>query len=179
MILLFTLVLASLLSLLLLFYAQGGRSGAVNGLGDLAGRIRPVDLDAFRNLTDPREEEYLRANLSPAQFREVQRQRLRASVEYIGNTAHNAAVLLRLGEAAARSTDLRIAMAGKRLVDDAVRLRLYALLSIAKLYANMALPKARLSPGTLADHYQHLRQLVGQLALMQHPTQAGRFSAIL
>jgi hypothetical protein len=43
----------------------------------------------------------------------------------------------------------------------------------------MALPEARLSYGQLADNYQHLSGLAGQLVLMQHPTQAARLSALL
>ncbi|MFZ0802262.1 MAG: hypothetical protein WAN70_08850, partial [Terriglobales bacterium] len=51
--------------------------------------IRSVDLRAFRNLTDPEEEEYLRLNLPPADFRRIQRERLRAAVEYIRCAAFN------------------------------------------------------------------------------------------
>jgi hypothetical protein len=179
MILSFTLVVAALAILLLLLYVEGGRSASVTGLEDLAGCIRPVDLVAFRNLTDPEEEKFLRANLLPDEFRAIQRERIQAAMDYIRNTAHNAAFLLRLGETAARSTDPRIALAGRQLVDSALRLRAYALLSIAKLYVRKALPEARLSYDQLADKYQHLSGLASQLALIQHPTQAARFSALL
>jgi hypothetical protein len=40
-------------------------------------------------------------------------------------------------------------------------------------------PETRLSYGKLADNYQHLSALASQLALMQHPTQAARLSALL
>ena len=179
MILSLTLVFVALVLLFLLLYVEGGHNSSVDRLEDLAGRTKPVDIDAFRNLMDPKEEDYLRANLSPQEFRAIQRERLRAATEYIRNTAHNAACLLRLGEAAARSADPRIALAGRQLIDSALRLRAYALLSVAKLYIRMALPEAQLSYGQLADNYQHLSGLASQLALMQYPTQAARLSALL
>jgi hypothetical protein len=179
MIVSFILVLVALALLLLLLYMEGGHNSSVKSLEDLAGHTRPVDIEAFRILMDPREEEYLRVNLLPREFRAIQRERLRAATEYIRNTAHNAAFLLRLGEAAARSADPRVALAGRQLIDSAVRLRAYALLSVAKLYLRIALPEARLSYGQLADNYQHLSGLAGQLVLMQQPTQAARLSALL
>jgi hypothetical protein len=179
MILSFTLIFAALAILLLLLYLEGGHNSSVNRLEDLRGRTRPVDLEAFRNLVDPGEEDFLRANLLPRQFRAVQRERIRAALEYVQNTAHNATLLLCMGEAATQSADPSIAQAGKQLVDSALRLRVYALLSGANLYLRMMFPQRRLAFGKLADNYQHLSALAGQLALMQHPAQAARLSALL
>ena len=148
-------------------------------MDDLAGRTRPVDLEAFRNLVDPAEEDYLRSNLSPRQFREVQRERMRAALEYVRNAAHNAAFLLRMGEAATQNADPRIAQAGSQLIDSALRLRAYALLSPPSSMFAWYFLEARLSYGRLADNYQHLSALAGQLTLMQHPTQAARLSTLL
>jgi hypothetical protein len=179
MILPFILTVVALAILFLLLYVEGGRNSSVNGVEDLAGRTRPVDLDAFRNLVDAGEEDFLRANLSRDEFRAVQRERTRAAVEYIRNSAHNAACLLRLGEAASRSGDPHIAEAGRRLIDSALRLRAYALLSNTRLYVRLVFPESRLSYGKLADNYQHLSALASQLALMQYPTQATRLSTLL
>jgi hypothetical protein len=179
MILSFTLIFAALAILLLLLYLEGGHNSSVNRLEDLAGRTRPVDLEAFRNLVDPGEEDFLRANLLPRQFRAVQRERMRAALEYVQNTAHNAAFLLRMGEAATQSADPRIAQTGEQLIDTALRLRAYALLSVAKLYVRIVFPEARLSYGRLVDKYQHLGALASQLTRMQHPTQAARLSVLL
>jgi hypothetical protein len=179
MILPFILTVVALAILFLLLYVEGGRNSSVNGVEDLAGRTRPVDLDAFRNLVDAGEEDFLRANLSRDEFRAVQRERTRAAVEYIRNSAHNAACLLRLGEAASRSGDPHIAEAGRRLIDSALRLRAYALLSNTRLYVRLIFPESRLSYGKLADNYQHLSALASQLALMQYPTQATRLSTLL
>jgi hypothetical protein len=177
MILSFTLIFVALAILLLLLYLEGGHK--LDRLDDLAGCTRPVDLEAFRNLVDPGEEDFLHSSLLPRQFRAVQRERMRAALEYVQNTAHNAGFLLRMGEAATRSADPRIAQAGRQLIDSALRLRAYALLSAAKLYVRMVFPGARLSYGRLADSYQHLSALASQLTLLQHPTQVARLSTLL
>ncbi len=85
MILSFTLIFVALAILLLLLYIEGGQNHSVDRLEDLAGRTRPVDLEAFRNLLDPREEDFLRASLLPREFRVIQRERMRAAVDYVRN----------------------------------------------------------------------------------------------
>jgi len=145
----------------------------------LVGRTRPVDIDAFRNLVDPVEEDFLRENLPPGEFRAIQRERLRAAVEYVSCAAHNAAILVRLGEAARLSLDPKIVEAGQQLLDTALRLRLNALLATIRLYLGIALPGAHLSAGRLVDNYQHLSSLAGQLVYMQYPARASRLPAIL
>jgi len=179
MILPLILVAAALAVLLLLLYLEGGRRSVVDRIEDLAGRTRPVDIAAFRNLMDPREDDFLRGNLPPREFRAIQRERSRSALDYLQNATHNAAFLLHLGEAAAQSADPRVAQAGRQLVDSALRLRAYALLSRALLYVRIALPGVRLSYGQLVDSYQRLSGSAGQLALVQHPSQAARLSALL
>jgi len=172
------LVLIALMALVLI-YAVRGKTSPVAEWDDLIGHTRPVDIDAFRNLIDPAEEDFLRQNLPPGEFRVIQRERLRAAVEYVSCAAHNAAVLVRLGEAARASSDPKIAQAGRQLLDSALRLRLYALLSMIRLYLGIAFPGAHLSAGTLADNYQHLSTLAGHLVFMQHPNRASGLPAIL
>ena len=173
------LISAAVMTLLVLLYVARGQSGAVGKVEDLAGYTRPVDLEAFRNLIDPREEQFLRDSLSPREFRAVQRERLRAASDYISKTAHNAAVLLRLGEAAARNPDPQIALAGQQLIDRALRLRLYAPLCLGQLYVRMTLPRVPVSLGRFVDNYQRLSGMAAQLALLQQPRRASRFTAVL
>ena len=172
------LVLISLMALLVL-YAVRGKTSPIAGLDDLVGRTRPVDIDAFRNLIDPAEEEFLRENLPAGEFRAVQRERLRAAVEYVSCAAHNAAILVRLGESARLNLDPKISEAGQQLLDTALRLRLYALLATVRLYLGIALPGIHLSAGRLVDNYQHLSSLAGQLVFMQRPDRISRLPAIL
>jgi len=175
----FILIIISAVSLTLLFSVARGRSASVGSLEELRGHTRPVDLESFRNLIDPAEEHFLRANLSPRDFRVVQRERLRATVQYVQWASQNAAVLLRLGEAARSSADPEISQAAQVLIASALRLRLYALLTIPKLYLGLAIPGARLSPGHLVDGYQKLSSQAGQLVVMQNPTRTPRLSVVL
>jgi hypothetical protein len=179
MILSLSLIFVAMAVLVTLIYLERRRYSSVNQLEHLAGRTRPVDLESFRNLVDAKEEDFLRENLPAREFRAVQRDRMWAALSYIHNTAYNAAFLLSVGAAAARSSDPRIAQAGRQLTDRALRLRAYALLATAKLYVRIAFPDARLSYGRLLDNYQSLSALAGQLALMQYPTQAARLSSLL
>jgi hypothetical protein len=169
----------ALAGLILLLLVTRGYSNSVSGLEDLAGRTRPIDIEAFRNIIDPGEEEFLRANLSLREFRSLQRQRLLAASEYVSSAAHNAAVLLRLGQAGLHNADPTVAAAARQLVDNALRLRIYALLSLAKLYVRFAVPEARLSSESLAENYQQLRSLAGYLALSENPARAARLARIL
>jgi hypothetical protein len=175
----FFIAFLALTGLILLLLVTRGYSNSVRGLEDLAGRTRPIDIEAFRNIIDPVEEEFLRANLPTGEFRSVQRQRLLAASEYVSSAAHNAAVLLRLGQAGLHHADPTVAAAARQLVENALRLRIYALLSLAKLYVRFAVPEARLSSESLAENYQQLRSLAGYLALTESPARAARLGRIL
>jgi len=173
------LVLFGLLMMVVLLHAVRGQSGSVHNLQELEGCTRPVDLEAFRNLTDPREEQYLRERLAPAEFRAVQRERLQAAVGYVRRAAHNASLLLRVGEAARRNPDTEIVKAADELVASALRLRIYALLAVGLLHVRILLPQARWDFGQVAGDYQGLRDHVARLCRLQLPAQAGRISAAL
>ena len=141
--------------------------------------LKPVDLVAFRNLVDPDEEEFLQSNLSPVDFRILQRERLRAAVDYIAVTRRNAAVLLRMGEAAARSENSETVLASRRLMYSAYRLRLYAPFVIAMLLLRVALPNSRFALCWLLDHYERLSSAASDVARAQYPMYAARLSAVL
>jgi hypothetical protein len=175
----FFIAFLSLAALVVVLLVTWGYSKSVSGLEDLTGRTRPVDIEAFRNIIDPGEEEFLRANLPAREFRAVQRQRLLAAAEYVHKVAYNAAVLLKLGQAATHSTDPSVAAAARQLMEHSLRLRIYAVLSLLKLYVKIALPEARLSSGSLAENYQQLSSLLGHLALRENPARAARLSGIL
>jgi hypothetical protein len=175
MIITFALVVFALLALLFLVRLAKGRLLQPRNVDSLHPHIRPVDVEAFRNLIDPSEEEFLRVNLPATQFKSIQRERLRAALDYISCAAQNAAILVRVGEAARRSSDAAIAEAGEKLVDTAIRLRLYAFQATAKLYVAIAFPGARISAGGLAENYERMTRLVFVLGRLQT---AGQVSAV-
>ena len=176
-----TLILAlfALLMMAVVLLAVRGQSVAVGRLEELEGRTQPLDLEAFRNLTDPQEEEYLRTQLAPAEFRAIHRERLRAALGYVRRAAHNASILLRLGEAARRNADPEIARAAGELVEGALKLRMYALLVECLLRARILVPAGDWSPARVAADYQGLRERVALLCRLQLPEHAGRISAAL
>jgi len=143
---------------------------------DLSQKVRTVDLEAFRNLTDPAEEHYLRERLTPAEFRTIQRERLRTAIEYVGGVSHNAGILLSLGQNARENQDPLIAEAGRNLVDEALRLRLYSTLTISKLWLRYLFPDAQFQPSGIVDRYQHVTEGAVRLGRLQYPDRGGLVS---
>ena len=161
-------MIASIIVVLLILVALGisialtrARVASRNGLKQTEKQLRPVAVEAFRNLIDPNEEEYLRARLEPAEFRRIQRQRLTAAVEYIYGASRNAGILLRMADAARHSTDPAVVQSAEKLVEQATQLRLYAYQAIPRLYFAMAFPSWRVSPVRVAEGYEEMtRQAV-------------------
>jgi len=141
-------------------------------------RLRVVDLEAFRNLVDPVEEQYLRDHLPPREFRAIQRQRMRAALDYVAGVSHNAAILLQVGHRARTSTDPRVAEAGRQLVDEAVRLRLYSIVAGAKLCTRIAFAGGGRDSLGLVESYQTMSHRAALLGRLQDPAKAGLFSRI-
>ena len=173
------LVAAALLLAALLLRSARGHAQMIRELPQLEGLTRPVDLAAFRNLIDPAEEDYLRLHLPPGRFRAIQRERLRAALEYVRRTAYNGAILLRIGEAARRDHNPEVAAAGRDLVTDALRLRLNAKLATVVLYGRILIPDARISVGRITDAYENLAQGLARLARLRDPAYATRVSALV
>jgi len=176
MILLLLLILAALGSLLLLLRVVRRRRGK---LSDPTGSAYSVDLEAFRNLVDPEEEDYLRRCLLPSQFRTLQRARMRAAVDYIIPTLRNTGVMLRLGQAAAISPDPDIAADARQLTQVAMRLRGYAMLALLQVHIRYIFPDVRLSAGRVAEVYQQANGIAGRLFRLQRPAQKTNLSAVL
>ncbi|HYY70618.1 MAG TPA: hypothetical protein VE734_12890 [Terriglobales bacterium] len=172
-------IVFALAAVLLLLRAARGHAQIVRELSQLEGLTRPVDLAAFRNLLHPADDEYLRAHLHRKQFRSVQRQRLRAALDYVDRTAHNASVLLRLGEGAQQSHDPEIAAAGRELANGALLLRIYAKLAMPVLYARIILPGSHISVGHLVDMYETVTAGLVRLTRLQNPAYVGRIATVV
>lgn len=164
----FVLIVFSVLALaLFLFLAVRGRGAAINDVSELQGKTQPVDLLAFRNLTSPLEEQYLREHLPPRELRAVQRQRSLAAIGYLDCVSANAAVLLRLGDAARHSSNPQIADAGLALMNYALRVRLYALPTRLHFYLAYLFPGLQASPAAVSDSYEKLTGTVQRLGYLQ------------
>jgi hypothetical protein len=145
---------------------------------NLAGTIRPIDIEAFRNLIDPAEDDYLRRRLPPVQFRLVRRERLRAMAAYIQVAGSNAVVLLRLGEAALATGNPQVAEAAHRLVNDALLLRRNTTVALARIYLALAWPNSGFAAGRVVDRYTQVSGTAMLLGRLQNPAIPVRLSSL-
>jgi hypothetical protein len=160
-----------------LFGLTRRRSAASPSPGDLTSQLLPVDVEAFCNLVDPEEEQFLRSNLPPSLFRSVQRERLRAAAEYVSAVSHNAVILTRLGSAVRNYEDATVSQAAQELSNSAVRLRLHCLLVTLNLWTAIALPGAALPATSFVERYQQLNGLARRLGRLRYPSTTSEVSA--
>jgi hypothetical protein len=164
------LVSAAVLALLffVLVFVVRGYPRALARTSQLQAGLLRVDLAAFRNLMDPEEETYLRVNLPAKEFRRIQRERLRAALDYLGVVAQNAVILINLAEAASRSDDVLVSQAGQALLDNALHLRVATLLVRAKIVVGIMLPAVHVSSSGLSDSYESLTSMASRLTRLQN-----------
>ncbi len=160
------LIVAVLAAVLLFFLASQVWGRYVRRGDDLqseTGQLTPIDLEAFENLTDPEEEQYLRKNLSSAEFRRVQRTRLRAAKMYVAALSQNAVVLVAVGQSVRSNADPAIAASGQEIVQRAIRLRIWCLISQLRMHAAFVFP-AHVSPWRgLANQYIQVTYMAANL----------------
>lgn len=172
------LVLAAAVALAVIFRIAVTRGLQVSAASSSAPQIHPIDVEAFRNLIDPAEDEYLRRRLPPRQFRVVRRARLRAAAAYVQVAARNAAVLVYIGEVALASNNPSTLEPARQLVSEALRLRRNTALALAKIYFALAWPGYGLAAVRVADHYDRLRFSAMLLGRLQNPAVPVRISAV-
>ena len=170
-------VIAAVLALATILSVAVTQSLQVKRSSNLAVAIRPVDIEAFRNLINPAEDHYLRRRLPPSQFRMVRRVRLRAMAGYIQAAANNAAVLVRVGEAALAAGDPRVAEAAQQLVDRALLLRRNTTIAQARIYLALAWPHSTFAAVRVIDRYEQVSGSAMLLGRLQNPAAAVRLSA--
>ncbi|MGA9508573.1 MAG: hypothetical protein WBV55_08005 [Candidatus Sulfotelmatobacter sp.] len=139
--------------------------------------IHSLDVEAFRNLINPAEDEYLRRWLPPAQFRRVRRARLRAMAAYVQVAGNNAGVLVGLGEAALASGDPRVAEAAGQLVEHALLLRRNTTLALGRIYVALALPSSNFAAVRVVERYEQVSGSAMLLGRLQNPGAPIRVSA--
>lgn len=169
-------VVVAALSLVAILRLAVSQRLAARSTADLKCAIRPIDIEAFRNLVNPSEDNYLRRRLSPSQFRVVRRERLRAMAAYVQMVGQNAGVLVRIGEAALASGDARTLEAARQLVNDALLLRRNAMTALGHLYIALALPNSGFAAARVADRYERLSGTAMLLGRLQNPAVAVRIA---
>ncbi len=136
------------------------RSGLVSSH---QGELVPVDLEAFENLTDPNEEEFLRTNLRSMEFRRVQRLRIRAARLYISALSQNASALVAIGQAARLSAEPEAAAVGQELIQRALRLKFFCLFSLLRMEAAFVFPVLVSPSQKLAHQYTVVSYMAANL----------------
>jgi hypothetical protein len=172
------LVIAAVVALGIILRIAVTQSSLAKGTGSLAVAIRPIDVEAFRNLISPEEDEFLRVHLPMAQFRMVRRERLRAMAAYVQVAGRNATALVRIGEAALAGGDARIAEAAQQLVNDALLLRRNATVALARIYIALAWPNSGLAAVRVVERYERLNGAAMLLGRLQNPAVPVRISAL-
>ena len=169
----------ALAALIGMWFTVRGTRADFSSLDDLPRLTQPVDLEAFLNLIDPAEESYLRAHLPAQDFVEIHRERLHPVLDYLGRCRHNAAVLLRLGEAAQASPDPAIAAAGADLVAAALNFRLYSMLLPLKIYPGLLFAGVSLSLAPFGRRYERVKSAFESLSRLQAPAQVSHLTAAI
>jgi hypothetical protein len=172
------LVIAAVVALGIILRLAVTQSLQIKKQSDVNGKIRPLDIDAFRNLINPAEDDYLRRRLPPAQFRRVRRERLRAMAAYVQVAASNAALLVQAGQSALASGDARLAEAAQQLVNDALLLRRNATLALARIYLALAWPNSQFAAVRVVDRYERLSGAAMLLGRLQNPAVPVRLSSL-
>jgi hypothetical protein len=145
--------------------------------GRLSAKIQPIDIEAFRNLIDPAEDDYLRRRLSASEFRMVRRERLRATAAYVQTAARNAAILVSIGQTALAAGDAPSVEAARQLVDSALLLRRNATLALLRIYLAQAWPNSGLAAASILRGYEQLNGSAMLLGRLRNPAAPVRISA--
>ncbi len=162
-------VIAAVLALAIILSIAVSRSLQTKRYDGTAVAIRPIDIEAFRNLINPVEESYLRRRLPPARFRLVRRERLRAMAAYVQVAGSNADVLVRMGQAALASGDPQVAGAAQQLVNDALRLRRNTTVALLRIYFALAWPDSAFAAARVVERYERLSGTAMLLGRLQNP----------
>lgn len=100
---------------------------------DVADYLVPVDFEKAEGLLDPQTEAILRKELTPEEFRALQRKRIHLYLTIVQRMARNAAVLIEWANREAETaTGAKLEMVTK-LQQVGVEVRLYSLLALVKL----------------------------------------------
>lgn len=169
-------VISAVLALGIILSVAATRSLRFKGSTGTAVAIRPIDIEAFRNLIDPAGDNYLRRRLPPARYRAVRRDRLRAMAAYVHIAESNAAVLLRVGGAALASGDPQVAGAAQQLVNDALLLRRNTAVALMRIYLALAWPNSEFAAVRVVDRYERLSGAAMLLGRLQNPVVPVRLS---
>lgn len=166
MIFLIAIVLASIGSLVIVWWAVRGNIQPVQDVEDVRKLLQPIDLQSFQNLLDPAQDMFLRRRLTGRAFRTVQRARRVAAAEYLWQLAQNAGILFRAGQCARMAPNAQVASAGRELASVAVMTRVLALLALARLSIGIAFPQTPARCKPILEQYGVITAMYMRLGIL-------------
>jgi hypothetical protein len=137
-ILIWLLVAANALGYVYLLYRAWTRVPR-RDMDDVVPFLYPVDVSLVESLLDPAADFGLRWQLSPREFREAQRRRMRLYLEMVRRMSHNSEVLVEYDHARLGNDRLNSETASK-VEDAAIKVRLYSACVRLRLRVWLSLP---------------------------------------
>jgi hypothetical protein len=171
------LVVAAALALMVILGLTVSRSLQISR-GTVSAQIQAIDVEAFRNLANPAETEYLRRRLPAGEFRAVERARLQAMACYIQTAGRNAAILIQIGQRALSAADPQTSDAARALVENALLLRRNAAFALMRIYVGRAWPNWGPTATPVLREYEQLSGSAMLLGRLQNPGVPVRISSV-
>jgi hypothetical protein len=128
---------------------------------DVVHFLYPVDLALAEALLDPAAEFEFRWKLSPQEFRQAQRKRMRLYLELVRRMSHNSKVLVEFGNVEANWQDRSGLELARALQQKAVEVRFYAALTLLKLRLWMWLGPNAIGPNPAMSRLRRAGNLDG------------------
>ena len=163
-----TILLASVLSLYLVWTIFRPGLPQIKSLEDWEAKRKAVDPELFRVLLDPAEERYLRQSLTAHEFVLFQRKRVALALRWLDLVGQNAGMLMKLGQLAKANANPRLAKEADDLVYRALRLRVNLVMAQPCLWLKWLFPGWALSLPTVEIPYE---ELLGYLSLIRQERQ--------
>lgn len=143
------------------------------------GELQPINTAAFRLLTDPAEEAFMRRHVAGNVLKRLLLKRQKLTIAYLSAIGTNAALLLQVAEECERSSDADVRAAAAKLTRTAGALRIQVLVLSLQLRTRVILgdPSDRLAAARTA--YESLGEAFSLLIKLQDPAAASRARAAL
>jgi len=139
-----------------------GRAAAIATAEDFEAQVKQVNLEALQNLMSSQDEAFLKATLSAADYREVEKARIRAALDYVGAISWNAAVFMRAAQVLRQHRSPDVVAAAALISKEALELRVLSIAAELLLTLRLVIPVARIAPRGLGQVYGTLRQQVAE-----------------
>jgi len=141
-------------------------------------RLTPIDLHAFLNLVDAREDEYLRAHLPKAKYGAVRRMRIHAMLAYLAEVERNAAIIVAQAEQAISSASPGLQSNAQAVVAASAQFRVLCTTMRMRLWWQIVFPGAQCDIAGLADRYQKLSTSFQYVRILQRTAPGTAVSAM-